>query len=80
MEKQGDYVLSLKENHPETSREVRELFEENGIGEPGYSEVTKDHGRIEKREAWLSTDISWFAGKQEWEGLKGFGCIRSSRQ
>ena len=48
-------------------------------GEPGYSEVTKDHGRIEKREAWLSTDISWFAGKQEWEGLKGFGGVHFSR-
>jgi predicted transposase YbfD/YdcC len=76
--KKGDYVLSLKENRPETHREAEELFEESGRGEPEYSEVTKDHGRIEKREARLSTDISWFAGKEQWEGLHGFGCIRSA--
>jgi predicted transposase YbfD/YdcC len=79
LKKKGDYVLSLKENHPETHREAAELFGESGLGEPEYSEVTKDHGRIEKREAWLSTDISWFAGKEQWEGLNGSGCICSSR-
>jgi hypothetical protein len=58
-------VLSLKENHPKTRCEVAELFEESGRGEPGYSEVTTDHGRIEQREVWLSTDLSWFAGKTQ---------------
>jgi predicted transposase YbfD/YdcC len=75
----GDYVLSLKENHPETYAEVAALFPENKLGEAEYSEVTKDHGRIEKREAWLWKDISWFAGLKDWAGLKAFGCIRSSR-
>ena len=79
IEQKGDYVLALKGNHPETCREVEELFEGSGLGEPEYSEVTKDHGRIEQREAWLCTDISWFAGKEQWEGLQGFGCVRSSR-
>jgi hypothetical protein len=35
-EKRADYVLSLKENQPETYREVKDYFE-------------KDHGRIEWR-------------------------------
>jgi predicted transposase YbfD/YdcC len=77
--RKGDYVLSLKENHPEVYAEVKELFNEKGLGEPEYTEVTKGHGRIEKREAWLYKDISWFEGKEEWAGLKGFGCIRSTR-
>ena len=47
VEQQGDYMVSLKGNHPGTSREAEELFEENGIGEAGYSEVTKNHRRIE---------------------------------
>jgi hypothetical protein len=51
--KQGDYTLALKENHPEVCVEARELFE--GIDElscsfPAYTDVPKDHGRIEKRE------------------------------
>ena len=64
VEKKGDYVLSLKENHQEICCEVRELFEENGIGEPGYSQVTTDGLKN---------------GKQDREGLKGFGCVRSIR-
>jgi predicted transposase YbfD/YdcC len=75
----GDYVLAPKENHPETRGEVTALFPENERGETEYSEVTKDHGRIEKREAWLWNDVSWFAGLKDWAGLKAFGCVRSSR-
>jgi len=79
IQKKGDYVLSLKENHPETYREVEESFPKEELGEPEYSDTTKDHGRIEKREAWLNTDTSWFEGREDWPGLKGFGCIRSTR-
>jgi predicted transposase YbfD/YdcC len=75
----GDYVLSLKENHPETHAEVAALFGENELGEAEYTEITKDHGRIERREAWLWKDLSWFTGLKDWAGLKAFGCIRSSR-
>jgi predicted transposase YbfD/YdcC len=78
-EKKGGYVLSLKENHPEVYTEVRDLFESTRGTEPGYTEVTKDHGRIEKREAWVCTDISWFADREQWPGLAALGCIRSSQ-
>ena len=77
--KKGDYVFALKENHPETYAEVAALFPENELVEAEYTEVSKDHGRVEKREAWLWKDISWFEGQNEWAGLKAFGCIRSSR-
>ena len=75
----GDYVLALKENHPEVYAEVTALFPEEELGEAEYAEITKDHGRIEKREAWLCKDVTWFEGKEDWPGLKAFGCIRSSR-
>jgi hypothetical protein len=65
IEKQGDYVFTLKGNHPEVYAEVRDCFNAAIPDKPGYTEVTKDHGRIEKREAWLDTDISWFAGREQ---------------
>jgi hypothetical protein len=68
--KKGDYVLALKENHPEVYAEVRDCFDA-APREPGYTEVTKDHGRIEKWEAWLDTDVFWFAGREAWAGLAG---------
>jgi hypothetical protein len=38
--------------------EAAALFPENELGEAEYAEVTKGHGRIEKREARLWKDIS----------------------
>ena len=37
----------------------------------------KGHGRIEKREYYLLTDISWLEQKQEWNGLNALGMVRS---
>jgi predicted transposase YbfD/YdcC len=38
-----------------------------------------DHGRIEVRTYWHSTDISWFADRQRWPGLGGFGMVIAER-
>jgi hypothetical protein len=58
---------------------VEREIDEPGCSFPQYTEVTKDHGRIEKREAWLCTDLSWFAGLATWAGLMAMGCVRSTR-
>lgn len=39
----------------------------------------KDHGRIEKREYFLTDDVDWFEDKKEWCGLKAIGMVRSTR-
>ena len=41
--------------------------------------LSKDHGRIEKREYFLTDDIDWFEDKKEWCGLKAIGMVRSTR-
>lgn len=38
----------------------------------------KGHGRIEKREYYLLTDISWLEQKQEWNGLNALGMVSST--
>ncbi|MCC6274552.1 MAG: ISAs1 family transposase, partial [Leptospiraceae bacterium] len=46
----------------------------------GYSKTEeKKHGRIEKREYWLLTDIAWLSKEKEWAGLKSIGMVRSER-
>ena len=75
----GDYVLALKENHPKTYAAVAALFPKDNLPEAEYTEITKDNGRIEKREAWLYKEVSWFSGKEDWAGLQAFGCVRSTR-
>ncbi|MBR1444991.1 MAG: hypothetical protein IJ583_15840, partial [Firmicutes bacterium] len=38
----------------------------------------KGHGRIEKREYRLLTEISWLEQKEEWSGLKSLGMVSST--
>lgn len=86
-EKGAEYVISLKGNQSTLHDSVRELFEGDCTDEFCKShEITKterkvevDHGRIESRQCFLCTDISWLAQKGEWPGLKGVGMVISRR-
>ena len=86
-EKEANYVLALKKNHEILHNDVEDYFnfaiEENFKDIPYQYVKTNDkgHGRIETREYYLITDISWLEGKEAWEGLKAIGmsknrCIR----
>ncbi|MCP4592058.1 MAG: ISAs1 family transposase [bacterium] len=45
-----------------------------------YSETTDgDHGRIEIRRYWLTTDIDWFEDADDWPGLQAFGMVEAER-
>lgn len=74
-EKKADYVLALKENHPVLCADVRLYFSDF----EAQKHVTKEkgHGRIETREYWLETDISWLWQSSEWSNLQGIGAVRS---
>jgi predicted transposase YbfD/YdcC len=69
-EKGADYVLSVKENQPETYREIKEYFEyvekeweEYPPQDVWRSGVEKDHGRIEQREVLTEDDLDWMGSK-----------------
>lgn len=40
----------------------------------------KSHGRFEQRECYVTTDLSWLIGREEWKNLAGIGMILSERQ
>lgn len=78
----ADYVLSVKGNQPTMLEDIR-LYFETGLNtdfrDMSYEQhmtVDKGHGRLEKREYWLSNDISWIPWKKEWKGLGGIGMVR----
>ena len=84
VEKEGDYILALKGNHPVMEREVSAYFawlRENPreLSEcmSWRSPVEKRHGRIERREVMVAP-AEWYADKNLWHGLKTFVCVRSS--
>jgi len=74
---EADYCLGLKGNQSNLHEDVK-LYFENLPAEQKTVTNEKDHGRIEKREYFLETDIDWLPQKQEWVGLNAIGAVKST--
>ena len=83
-EHQCDYVICLKGNQ-ETLHEDVKLYFETVQKEPKFYPLSKtktsekNHGRIEKREYFLTDDVDWIADKKDWCNLNAIGMVRSTR-
>ena len=75
-EKGADYCIALKGNQPALQKDAEEYFRTYREEIPKKETMEKGHGRIEKREYRLLTDISWLEQKEEWEGLNGLGMVK----
>jgi len=86
VDKQADYVLSLKGNQGTMANEVELFFEGaqktnwKDIPHATHQTVDKGHGRIEKRHYVVTSDVDWFVDKKSWQGLASFGMVVSERQ
>ena len=80
-DKEADYVLALKKNQENLYKDVEDYFifarEENfkGIEYQFTRTVEKGHGRIDVREYYLISDISWLESRKGWEGLRAVGKV-----
>jgi len=88
VEKEGDYVLALKENQGNLFEDVQKLFTDLESSDyRGYvydyeKTVDKGHGRIEIRECWTISDpdiLRYLRGFENWEKLQTVSRIRSQR-
>lgn len=86
MEKDADYLISLKGNQGTIHQEVKDYFEGEAfkiqLDDPSnekigtYETIEKGHGRIEERFYTYSTDIEWMVdAKKDWYGLTGIGMV-----
>ena len=93
IEADADYVLTLKGNQGQCHAEIKSHLDDavarhhetaptrrNRMPLAYHQTVEKDHGRLETRRYWQSGDLSWFAGKEQWEGLRSVGVVESVRQ
>lgn len=76
----ADYILPVKENHPQLLNDIRLFFAEELTSCEYTKTVEKSHGRIESCECYISTDIAWMSQKKEWEWLSDIGMIVSHVQ
>lgn len=85
IENKGDYILQLKGNQETLHEETVELFDkclrDDSLGIAYHSTQTtnKDHGRIEVRKLWATSDIGWFVERKKWKNLQSLIKIESQR-
>jgi predicted transposase YbfD/YdcC len=78
VEKEADYILALKGNHPTLLEEVTQSFEEKPCHE-FYQTIDADHGRIEERKCSVITDLGFIFDKNSWKNLNAIIRIDSQR-
>jgi len=81
LDRDGDYLLRLKGNRPALHDMVAEYFADPAVLTALESVETTDadHGRIERRRAWVSHDLEWLRGPKsachEPVLLPGLACL-----
>jgi predicted transposase YbfD/YdcC len=85
-EQGADYVLALKDNHPTLSEAVT-LFlndaRDTGLADMAHAyheTVDGDHGRIETRRYWITSEIEWLGAKDSWANLHSVGMVEARRE
>ena len=84
IDQKGHYCLAVKTNQAVLYEEIRDYFSYAEKEEPEklntYETIEKNHGRIEKRKYWISSDIDYLTGKEKWKNLKTIGKVESIRE
>jgi predicted transposase YbfD/YdcC len=83
----GDYVLALKGSQGECFDDVQLFLNsqlEKGFDNAPHSyfeSVNGDHGRIEQRQVWVTTDVAWLHERHpRWHSIKSVAVINSIRE
>ena len=78
-EKKADYLLSVKDNQATLKQDIEDYIQDDGLRQTmnTASTLEKNSGRIERRQAYVTHDIDWLYGKNEWTGIAGIGAINT---
>lgn len=85
----ADYMLQVKDNQKTLREDIAYYLEQEVVTQSkvelkaaGQWAQTKgkDHGRIETRTCYVTEEIDWLNGKDDWRRLAGIGMIVSERQ
>jgi predicted transposase YbfD/YdcC len=82
----ADYVIGLKGNQGNMHEELS-LYALDCIADPQMKDkythfrtVKKGHGRIEKRDYYLFSDLSWYSEREDWHKLNSVVMVKSKRE
>jgi predicted transposase YbfD/YdcC len=86
LERQADYVLCVKDNQPTLHAKVKSLLDEaildGQIPLSHTKDVDGDHGRIETREVWATSQVHHLPQdlRDQWPDLRSIACVRRVRE
>lgn len=75
----ADYILGLKGNQEVLLDDTKYSFRDISPCSDNLN-ITKDHGRIEKRNCSIITNLKHLENRQKWEGLQSIICIQTQRE
>ena len=75
----ADYLLCAKDNQKTLKQDIEAYVQDVTLRKnmERKSRTEKNRDRIEKRTAFLTDDIKWLPGKEEWTGLAYIGAIHT---
>ena len=85
VEKEADYVLAVKANQGNLYEDIVTYFDwamEDKFNQTAYTThetIDGDHGRIEVRRYYATSDITWLRNKAEWEAIESIAMVESER-
>ncbi len=85
IDKGADYVLALKGNQSRLHDNIKLFFEDSfekqfhGLKVNYHKTTDGEHGRVEIRRYWTTSDIDWLQGKEFWERLHTIGMVQRER-
>jgi predicted transposase YbfD/YdcC len=85
VEREANYVLTLKANHGFLYDEVQRFFrwarqrQFAEVPHHSYHTLDGEHGRIDERHYWLVSDLGWLTEKKDWAGLRRLGMVERQR-
>ena len=85
IEREADYVLMVKENQLNLHDEIENFFQQamdidfQEVEYHSFISEEKGHGRKERREIYVSSEIDWLPQKEEWSGLRSIVLLKSFR-
>jgi len=71
----ADYLFSVKDNNPTLKEDIELYFREEKV--ETFVKKEKNGGRIEKRTGYVSHDIDWLDGREDWINLTCIGAIHT---
>lgn len=86
IDKEGHYCLAVKNNQKLLYSELKEYFDfalkdKEELKEIyRYVETNKDHGRIERREHFVTYNVDFIYGKENWKNLNSIGMTQNYRE